>query len=173
MSYAAQNLAKGFKLILFIFLISGCASTPGPDLQSTTATNKQALSVRTAEAIASPGLLALGAARKMLGVPYRYGGKDPRGFDCSGLVQYSFKKAGIKVPRTSQDLFRSSHRVPLEDMRPGDLVFFTISSDKISHVGIYDERKRFIHAPSSGKGVSYANLENPYWSQRIIAVGRF
>lgn len=108
----------------------------------------------------------------MLGVAYRYGGTDPRGFDCSGLVQYSYAKAGISLPRTSQEIFRVSQLVSPGDKQPGDLVFFTISSKKIAHIGIYAGNDRFIHAPSSGKGVSYASLESTYWKNRLVAVGR-
>ena len=109
----------------------------------------------------------------MLGVAYRFGGADPRGFDCSGLVQYSYKQAGLRLPRTTQALFRASQLVDPKHLQAGDLVFFTISSKKIAHVGIYADNNRFIHAPSSGKGVSYASLENPYWKNRLVAVGRF
>lgn len=109
----------------------------------------------------------------MLGVPYRHGGVDPSGFDCSGLMQYAFNRAGVKLPRTSRDIFRISQLISPEDLQPGDLVFFAISSNKVSHVGIYADHNRFIHAPSSGKGVSYANLENSYWRQRLVGVGRF
>lgn len=173
MPYLMQNSVKLFGILLFVFLVTGCAGAPSPDPQATTVTNRQSISDKALEGPPSHGRMALDTARKMLGTPYRYGGNDPHGFDCSGLVQYSFKKAGVKVPRTSQELFRSSQRIALQDMRPGDLVFFTISSDKVAHVGIYDEHKRFIHAPSSGKGVSYASLESPYWDKRIIAVGRY
>lgn len=118
------------------------------------------------------GATALVAARSMLGIGYRFGGADPRGFDCSGLVQYSYAQAGISLPRTSQAIFRASRRVNPREMRAGDLVFFKISSQKITHVGIYADHNRFIHAPSSGKNVSYASLKNPYWKKRLIAVGR-
>lgn len=119
------------------------------------------------------GATALVAARSMLGTAYRFGGADPRGFDCSGLVQYSYAQAGISLPRTSQAIFRASSPVKPDKIRAGDLVFFKVSSQKITHVGIYADHNRFIHAPSSGKAVSYASLKNPYWKKRLIAVGRF
>ena len=119
------------------------------------------------------GQIALATARTMLGVSYRYGGSDPSGFDCSGLVHYAFNSAGIKLPRTSREIFRNSQQVNPTTLQEGDLVFFVISSNKISHVGIYDGHNRFIHAPSSGKGVSYASLDEPYWRERFVAAGRF
>jgi murein DD-endopeptidase len=115
----------------------------------------------------------LAIARKMVGRPYRYGGASPRGFDCSGLVYYSYGKAGIKVPRTSGEQYGQSQRVKLPRLRPGDLVFFRISHDKPSHVGIYAGGSRFIHAPSHGGRVSYASLVDPYWKARMIGAGRF
>ena len=108
----------------------------------------------------------------MLGVAYRYGGSDPQGFDCSGLVRYAFSRAGVTLPRTSRDIFRSSQLVNPQERQPGDLVFFAISARKVSHVGIYAGHEQFIHAPSSGKGVSYASLEDSYWGKRLLAVGR-
>jgi cell wall-associated NlpC family hydrolase len=118
------------------------------------------------------GLIALEEARKMLGVAYRYGGSDRQGFDCSGLVRYAFSRAGVTLPRTSQEIFRSSQLVNPQERQPGDLVFFAISARKVSHVGIYAGQEQFIHAPSSGKGVSYASLEDSYWGKRLLAVGR-
>jgi len=108
----------------------------------------------------------------MLGVAYRYGGSDRQGFDCSGLVRYAFSRAGVTLPRTSQEIFRSSQLVNPQERQPGDLVFFAISARKVSHVGIYAGQEQFIHAPSSGKGVSYASLEDSYWGKRLLAVGR-
>jgi len=113
------------------------------------------------------------SARKMLGVPYRYGGATPSGFDCSGLVSYAYRSVGIPVPRTSRDQYRQAAKVSLQQLRPGDLLFFRLSPPKISHVAIYDRDGRFIHAPSSGKQVSYASLDNPYWRKHLVAAGRF
>lgn len=108
----------------------------------------------------------------MLGAPYRYGGSGPRGFDCSGLVYYSYRKAGIAVPRTTGAQYRQSQRVKLSALQPGDLIFFRISRERFSHVGIYAGDGRFIHAPSSGKRVSYALLTDPYWKARVVGAGR-
>ena len=112
-------------------------------------------------------------ARQMLGAPYRYGGTGPNGFDCSGLVSYAYRSVGIRVPRTSSEQFRQSAKVPMQQLQPGDLLFFRLSPPKVSHVAIYDRNGRFIHAPSSGKRVSYASLDNPYWSKHLVGAGRF
>jgi cell wall-associated NlpC family hydrolase len=108
----------------------------------------------------------------MVGTAYRYGGSDPRGFDCSGLVRYAFGQTGIKLPRSSREIFRSSQVINEADLQPGDLVFFAIRKNRISHVGIYAADGLFIHAPSSGKGVGYASLDDQYWRQRLVGVGR-
>ena len=120
----------------------------------------------------SPATVAVQTVRRQIGVPYRYGGSTPRGFDCSGLVHYAYQRAGIKVPRTTGGLLRRAHRVPLSQLRPGDVLFFRIAPPKISHVGLYIGGGRFVHAPSSGKEVSYASLKNEYWKHHLVSAGR-
>ncbi len=173
MSRTLRKLAVGLVFLLPILLFAACSGTPGPTPKAANSIGKATAPAEIVPPIRNAGRIALDAARSVLGVAYRYGGTGPRGFDCSGLVQYSYAKAGLKLPRTSQDLFRASQLVDPANLQAGDLVFFTISSKKIAHVGIYAGNNRFIHAPSSGKGVSYASLENPYWKGRLVAVGRF
>lgn len=112
-------------------------------------------------------------ARSELGVPYRYGGSSPRGFDCSGLVYFVYRHAGIRVPRTANAQFYASHPVQFANLRPGDLVFFEIAGDAQMHVGIYAGAGGFIHAPETGEDVSYGQLDNPYWKVRFVGGGRF
>jgi cell wall-associated NlpC family hydrolase len=112
-------------------------------------------------------------SKEQIGSPYRYGGQSPSGFDCSGLVRYVYRKVGIDVPHSSRLLYKSSRKVSLQKIQPGDLLFFRISRSKVSHVGIYAEGGQFIHAPSSGKHVSLARLDNPYWEKRLVGAGRF
>jgi cell wall-associated NlpC family hydrolase len=115
---------------------------------------------------------AVTVAKQMIGKPYRYGSASPeRGFDCSGLVYYSFKRVGINVPRTSETLYRNAFPVAESDLRQGDLLFFRIEG-KVSHVGIYTDGDNFLHAPSSGKAVTYGSLSNPYWREHLIQAGR-
>lgn len=112
-------------------------------------------------------------AQAMLGRPYRYGGSSPaRGFDCSGLVYYAYRKAGIELPRSTGAQLAKLRPVRPEALRPGDVLFFRIGG-KPSHVGIYIGGGEFIHAPSSGKRVSRARLEDPYWRARLVRAGSY
>ncbi|MEO6696803.1 MAG: C40 family peptidase [Gammaproteobacteria bacterium] len=112
-------------------------------------------------------------AQQMIGAPYRPGGTTPRGFDCSGLVLYTYRQAGIvNLSRTTAGLFQQTQPVTLDDMLPGDLLFFEISGHGVSHVGIYQGDNEFIHAPVSGKQVSVGTLDNGYWSKRLVRAGR-
>ncbi len=111
-------------------------------------------------------------ARDLLGAPYRYGGTDPAGFDCSGLVHYAHRQAGIATPRTTRAQFRRAQRVKPAQLRPGDVLFFRLQQPRVSHVAIYIDNGRFIHAPTNGKFVSYASLQNAYWRDRLVAAGR-
>ncbi|MGH8550544.1 MAG: C40 family peptidase [Methylococcales bacterium] len=112
-------------------------------------------------------------ARAQLGKPYRWGGKSPgNGFDCSGLVFFTHRQAGLNVPRMSNSQLSEAKKVSVQDIQPGDLVFFRIDSDT-SHVGIYIGGNEFIHAPSDGRKVSRESLDSLYWYNRLIAVGNF
>jgi cell wall-associated NlpC family hydrolase len=112
-------------------------------------------------------------ATHQIGVRYRAGGISPRtGFDCSGLVYYAHAQVGIEVPRTTGELLRASRTVHRAQLRPGDLVFFRVDHPKVSHVGIYLGDNRFVHAPSTGKRVSVARLNDPYWDRRFVQGGR-
>lgn len=152
-------------LLSLIPQFGGCASPSVKPTKTPTSFSSPPSSLKTEHP-------ATAIARGMLGKPYRYGGASPRGFDCSGLVYYSYHKAGYKVPRTSQQQYRDSLPVKKAHMREGDLLFFRIEG-KVSHVGVYLGGNRFIHAPSSGKQVSITTLDNPYWKTRLTKTGRF
>ncbi len=112
-------------------------------------------------------------AKRQLGIQYRYGGRSPRtGFDCSGLVYYSLQRTGVSAPRTTREQYRQARPVSRSALRPGDLVFFRVYGNNVSHVGIYLGNGRFIHAPSTGKKVSIARLSDAYWKRRFAGGGR-
>lgn len=112
-------------------------------------------------------------AQRELGIPYRYGGASPSGFDCSGLVFYVHQQLGIAVPRTVSDQFRRARSISFAQLQPGDLLFFHLTSRGISHVGIYTGGRRFVHAPQGGKDVSIGSLESDFWRKRLMAAGRY
>ncbi|MDQ2068570.1 C40 family peptidase [Natronospira bacteriovora] len=115
----------------------------------------------------------LQAALQVKGRPYRLGAAGPNAFDCSGLVQYAHRRAGIDVPRTTTRQFRSARPVDRGQLREGDVIFFAVDGISISHVGLYGGEGRFLHSPSPGRTVSWASLENGYWASRFAGAGRF
>lgn len=126
---------------------------------------------RDERAKARPHELAAQRAAGQVGVPYRYGGREPSGFDCSGLVWYAYQGAGVTTPRTTRELFRKLKRVATAQMRIGDVLFFDIDG-KPSHVGLYLGDGTFVHAPSTGKSVTILPIDHSYYRKRLIAVGR-
>jgi cell wall-associated NlpC family hydrolase len=113
------------------------------------------------------------AAHAMIGKPYRHGGATPRGFDCSGLVVYSYEAAGVRgLPHSADALARMAARVDDDELVPGDLLFFRLGRSKPSHVGIYTGDGEFVHAPSSGKRVERVSLDHVYWGRQPRFAGR-
>ena len=108
----------------------------------------------------------------MVGIPYRFGGNSPQGFDCSGLVQYSYARAGMRVSRSLEGQWANSRPVPVAHIRPGDLLFFHMEGKTNSHIGLYIGNDRFVHAPTTGKHVSVASLANRFWRQHFSAARR-
>jgi len=109
-------------------------------------------------------------ALSLQGVPYLWAGTTPKGFDCSGYVQYVFKGSGITLPRTAADQFKVGSWVWPEDLQPGDLVYFTTYSAGASHVGIYIGSRRFVAASNSG--VCISNLDDSYYATRYLGARR-
>jgi len=107
------------------------------------------------------------------GVPYRNGGSDPKGFDCSGLVQYVFAQHGITVPRGTRNQAKVGVGVRLARIEKGDLIFFaTAAPGDASHVGVAIGGDEFVHAPSSRGVVRVEKFSAPYWARRIVGVRR-
>ncbi|KAA3626886.1 MAG: NlpC/P60 family protein [Proteobacteria bacterium] len=155
-------------LLIFgiLMALEGCASavrwTP-PTTPQQTAT-QPAIVERT-------GVRVVRTAAGLVGAPYRYGGASPRGFDCSGLVYYSYRSAGVHVPRTTRDLYRTAQPIDLAELTPGDLLFFYFN-EKVGHVAIYSGSNEFVHAPSSGKHVTRGSLNDRFWRERLVSAGR-
>jgi cell wall-associated NlpC family hydrolase len=111
--------------------------------------------------------IALDYARAQLGKPYQWGGAGPNSFDCSGLAMMAWGAAGVSLPHLAQGQYAVTRRVPLTDLKPGDLVFFGTPSD-VHHVGIYVSNGNMIEAPQTGDVVKYSSI---YWDD-LLAAGR-
>lgn len=121
----------------------------------------------SAPAASSKGQAIVNTAKKYLGVPYVWGGTSPRGFDCSGLVQYVCKQNGISLNRTAAEQSKNGSYVSRDNLQPGDLVFFA-GGKRISHVGIYIGNGNMIHAPQTGDVVKISSINTSY-RQRTYA----
>jgi cell wall-associated NlpC family hydrolase len=108
------------------------------------------------------GSLAVKTAQKYLGVPYVYGGRSPKGFDCSGLVWYVYNQNGLRLPNVSWRQAQVGQKVKRSELLPGDLVFFK-SGGRVNHVGIYVGQGRMIHAPGRGRKVTTVKLNDKYY----------
>ena len=153
--------------IVILGLLTACASSPQSGGRDSTQGYESA-----PRADREAALEAAELAKTMVGKPYRYGGHSPTGFDCSGLVYYSYSRAGIAVPRTTRSQLKVGVPITSKSLRVGDLVFFDQEGRKFSHVGIYIGNGRFVHAPSSGKHVRIDSLNQRYWRKHFVAARR-
>lgn len=122
-------------------------------------------------ATSAKGQAIVNQAKKYLGVKYVYGGTTPRGFDCSGLVQYVCRSVGITVNRTSRSQFSNGRAVSKADLQAGDLVFFA-KNGRIHHVGIYIGGGQMIHAPHTGDVVRVASINSSYYKRQYAGARR-
>jgi cell wall-associated NlpC family hydrolase len=170
---ARSPRAGSLALALCCSLAGACASTgaipqPFPTPGSPT----------SAPPPAAPGAAPLDTyaltrtALSLRGVPYRNGGRDQQGFDCSGFIQYVFAQNGLQLPRDVREQYQLGRRVRSEDIAPGDLLFFATTPRKVTHVGIAIDADQFVHAPSSKGVVRVERLSQPYWSRRFLAAKR-
>ncbi|HEV3010432.1 MAG TPA: C40 family peptidase [Burkholderiales bacterium] len=150
-------------LSIVVIAVAGCASTPRPAPVASSGSTKPA---------ADRAVQAAGYAQTMIGKPYRYGGSGPSGFDCSGLVQYSYKQAGLALPHNTEKQRSASRAVKVAELRRGDLLFFNQEGKKYGHVAIYVGDGKFVHAPSSGKSVRSDRLDSPYWKKHLSEARR-
>jgi cell wall-associated NlpC family hydrolase len=111
-------------------------------------------------------------ALEFLGVPYRNGGSDPSGFDCSGFVQWVFGRHGLALPREVRDQYHVGRSVDVDEVREGDLLFFETVARGASHVGIALGHGRFVHAPSSKGVVRVEPYTASYWARRFVGARR-
>lgn len=194
MLYSKIAAVKYSLLGYAMFVLAGCSTTPRsaadltplqttqPDPNRKAPASKASLKPHTTSLKKIPSTLdtaktklenvamcAIGQRGKL----YCWGGSSPNtGFDCSGLTQYSFRKgAGVSIPRTASAQYNSAVKIPKEQARKGDLVFFKTRGKNVSHVGIYLGDNKFIHAPRTGKSITTSKLEG-YWQHRLAGFGR-
>src|SRR5437867_6964103 len=113
-----------------------------------------------------------GTALALRGTPYRNGGADPGGFDCSGFTQYVFAQYGVTLPRAVTDQFASGTQVEASDLAAGDLLFFSTVAPGATHVAIALGGDEFVHAPSSAGVVRVEHLSASYWAHRFVGARR-
>lgn len=116
------------------------------------------------------GEQAVDIIKSYLGIPYVWGGTSPSGFDCSGLVQYTYKQLGVNISRTSYTQVNDGRKIDKSELKSGDLVFFARHGD-VHHVGMYIGNGKFIHAPQTGDVVKISNLSDRsdyYTARRIV-----
>ncbi|MEI6614553.1 MAG: C40 family peptidase [Chrysiogenales bacterium] len=109
----------------------------------------------------------VGLAKNLAGIPYRFGGNDIDGFDCSGLVFYVYDCFGIRIPRNAREQGRMNGNIKLKYAAPGDILIFKLK--KIWHSAIFMDNQRFIHAPKTGGWVRFENLDE-YWLSHLYKV---
>jgi cell wall-associated NlpC family hydrolase len=170
-----MGLVRLAAVLLAGIVVSACASSgavprPFPGSPGTT-TAPEPTAVPAPGAIDSSALVS--TALSYRGVPYRNGGSDPKGFDCSGLVQYVFAQHGVTLPREVREQLRIGREVRLAGIEKGDLIFFATTSSEASHVGVAIGGDEFVHAPSTRGVVRVEKFSAPYWARRIVAIRRF
>lgn len=166
-----------------VLALGGCATIPtGPSSEAMPLPEAGAARVESLPEAAPPASAVPDAgsditvrALAQLGVRYRFGGNSPEtGFDCSGFVRWVFRDHDtLALPRSSQDMARfDAPSVDPAALAPGDLVFFRIRGNRVSHVGIYIGDGRFVHAPSRGGAVRVDRLDDRYWKRRWAGAKR-
>lgn len=159
--------------VLVVLGLGACADPPrgtvdDPVASSPAIGTRPPSSLRLAPAGVHP---ALDWARARIGSPYQWGGTGADGFDCSGLVQVAFAKAGVRLPRTTGDQARRGQLIARDAIQPGDLIFFGSGARSIDHVGIAAGGGRFVHA-SSSRGVVEDSLDTAYFRRHYVFARR-
>lgn len=199
-SIPLHSLVAFWVACLAPLLVTGCASHPPADKNTAASVSSTLPNIAGQSKAAEPKALALATNTHVPGakpqkrpstpIPsnlervawcaigqhgklYCWGGNTPAtGFDCSGLTQYSFRQgAGVNLPRTAAAQYAAATKIPYNQARKGDLVFFRTRGDRISHVGIYLGDNRFVHAPRTGKSITTSTLEG-YWQRKLAGFGR-
>jgi cell wall-associated NlpC family hydrolase len=120
--------------------------------------------------------IIVNAAMSLLGQDYwpgGTGGDQDYGYDCSGLTQFAYMKAGINIPKQCHAQYAAAIVIQPQNLKKGDLIFFNTEGNGPGHVGIFLGNGEFIHSPSIGKQVQISNLSKPYWRDRFFAAATY
>ena len=180
-----KMLKHRWLLAILTLLINGCASgnlavpkpfpevSPRPESRLESSPEPQdEIIERIQNPTDSPSWRVTETALALRGTPYRHGGNDLRGFDCSGFVQYVYGQHGFQLPRTVSSLYQRGIHVDRGPLTAGDLIFFSTVTAGASHVGIALGNGDFIHAPNSEGHVRIENLRSNYWGKRYVGARR-
>jgi cell wall-associated NlpC family hydrolase len=177
-----DTMVRASSMVLVALLATACASTgavprpfplPGsPTPSGTTGEPGGSTRVPGRRVAGVSGYAVSSTALSLRGAPYRNGGADPLGFDCSGFVQYVYHQHGITMPREVRQQFTVGNDVDPRAVEPGDLLFFTTVAPGASHVGIAVGGDQFVHAPSTNGVVRVESLSSQYWSNRFVGAKR-
>ena len=161
-----------------LLLIAGCSSSPkqesGKKLVAKKPTSSLTYSISTAPMKPKPGLTSMRnlqqAYQKWRGTPYRFGGVDDQGIDCSAFTRSLYQEAyGMQLPRSTYEQIELGREIAQQELRPGDIVFFR--TGRTQHNGVYVGDGKFAHA-SSSVGVTISRLDNVYWRSRYMQARR-
>jgi cell wall-associated NlpC family hydrolase len=154
----AEALILHLGIAMAVLIFTGCTSTPDIKLHLPTQSEQPVINY----------------ALSLQGTPYRFGKASPEeGFDCSGFVMHVYGKYGVSLPRSATEMASALPPVTQDDLRSGDLVFFNTNGRAFSHVGIFINDDKFIHAPSQRTGhVLVSSLNNTYWRKHFTGIRR-
>jgi len=146
---------------------AAAAPTPAASAQTSTvslvdAADRKRKSSRSKRSFAVRAKKVMRTGNSLKGVPYRYGGSTPRGFDCSGFTSYVYRKAGVRLPHSATRQMYKARRISRSAAKPGDLVFFR-SGSRAYHVGIYAGGNRVLHSPRPGQRVHTTRI----WTRNV------
>ena len=166
MSTRAIILAAGFCSVSLV--VVGCRSAAVFPAAQPAFTPPRTTEVGAPARTAARASRVVALALAQVGAPYRWGGADPRGFDCSGLVMYVYGRAGVSLPHGTEKQYRLGTPVSRKDLAPGDIIFF----DRLNHSGIYVGDGRFVHASKTGDAVKVSRLDDAWWERLWVGARR-
>lgn len=168
--FNGRRLAAAVALATMVVVSQSALADERKDIGALERPLLQDISNKAGDAIAAITTHAL----SLIGVRYKFGGEDPaRGLDCSGLIRHVFQQAtGITLPRSAREQAKVGDAVAMNELQPGDLVFFNTRRFQFSHVGIYLGNNEFIHAPRRGRAVEVVRLDQAYWQRAFNGARR-